>query len=171
MKDSKTDTQSETGVIRLEHAEEFVQHSCEIVSSAIRQINLLSTDLEQPWFGDEAFVNAIKKAVVQNRRVKVRILVADPTLAIRRQHPLIPLIKRLSRIEARVIEDEILDKEPLKHSFLLVDRGQLVVRQVREDMIGFAHYDDKPTVKKLNETFEQYWRYSATHADLRYMHI
>lgn len=171
MTDTSSDQDKDTGVIRLENAESFAQNSCEMLQSVVRTVNVLSTDLERPWLGDPSVVNAIKKAVVSNRRVRVRILISDPTLAIREQHPLLPLIKRLSRIEARVIDDALLDKEPLKYTFMLIDRSQLVVRQVQDDFIGFAHYDDKPTVKTLNETFDQYWRYSSPHPDLRFVHL
>lgn len=171
MTEPSSEAPTENGVIRLDNAEAFARQSREILSSAIRTVNIVSTDLERAWFGQSAVVDAVKKAVIQNRRVHVRILLTDPGAAIAQKNALIPLIKRLSRIEARVIEETILDKVPLKHSFLTVDRSKVVLRQTQDEFIGFAHYDDRQTVSNLQETFDQYWRYSSSHPDLRFVHI
>lgn len=162
---------SETGVIRLSSAEHFVEHSTELVNNTIRTVNIITDSLELPWLGDDALVNAVKMAVIKNRRVHVRILVTETKQAVAQSHPLLALIKRLSRIEARLIEPEILDKEPLKQAFLLVDRAGIVLRNNLEEYAGFAHYDDKPTVKNLNNRFDQYWRYSKTSPELRFVYL
>lgn len=164
-------TPSETGVIRLNTVEEFTEHSAEVLCDVIRTVNILATDLDKPWLGHDMVVDALKRAVITNRRVQVRILMTDPTLAIRLNHPLLALIKKLSRIEARVIQEDILDKVPLKRTFILVDRDKLVVKQTLQDYVGFAHFDDKHSVQNLTEEFDQYWRYSETHADLRHVYI
>ncbi|EAR07784.1 hypothetical protein [Reinekea blandensis] len=171
MTEPTSDTPSETGVIRLDSADGFAQHSCEVLANALRTINIVSTDLERTWLGHTEVVDALKRAVIKNRRVHVRILLTEPGDAIAQKHPLIPLIKRLSRMEARVIEDDILDKVPLKHTFLTVDRSRVVLRQTQDEFIGFAHYDDRPTVSQLQDTFDQYWRYSRQHPDLRFVNI
>ncbi|WP_196157089.1 hypothetical protein [Reinekea sp. G2M2-21] len=166
-----TEPNSDTGVVRLETVEDFVQYSTELINPALRTINILTTDMERPWLGHEDLVNSLKKAIVRNRRVSVRLLVTDPTLAIRTGHPLIPLIRKLSRFEARVIQQEMQEKQPIKQTMILVDRGGIVVRQSLQDFVGFCHFDDKHSVKNFNEDFDQYWRYSDTHADLRHLHI
>lgn len=160
---------SETGVIRLNSVEAFVEHSNELIKPAIRHIDILTTDMDKPWLGEASVVQQLKLAVVKNRRLHVRLLMADPKLAIRISHPLIPLIKRLSRFQAKVIDNEMLDKQPLKYNFVLVDRGGLVVKQSETDFVGFAHFDDKHSVANQRETFNEYWRYSHAHPDLRYM--
>lgn len=162
---------SETGVIRLTNAEEFVETSKDLLNPVIRNINILTTDFEREWFGHTSVTEALKKAVITNRRVTLRILVADPTKAIKTKHPLIPLIRKLSRIEARVIQEEILEKQPMKQSFCLVDRSRLIVRQSFDQFMGFAHFEDKHSVKNFNEMFDQYWRFSSTHADLRHVYV
>ncbi len=162
---------TETGVIRLESVEEFVEYSAELIKPALRSVTILTPDMERLWLGAELVVDSIKLGIVKNRRLQVRLLVADPTLAIRTGHPLLGLIKKLSRFEARVISKEMQEKQPLTTSMILVDRGGVVVRQSGDNFIGFCHFDDKHTVKNLNADFDQYWRYSETHADLRYFSI
>jgi hypothetical protein len=162
---------TETGVIRLENSEEFVEHSAEILQNPVRSIYLLCNDFDKPWLGQETLVQALKKAVIKNPRVQVRILLADTRLAVKTHHPLLPLIRKLSRIEARVIQEEMLEKQPIKENFLLVDRDKLVVRQLQQDYIGFAHYDDKHSVQNFTEAFDQYWRFSNTDSDLRHVYV
>ncbi|MEJ2042424.1 MAG: hypothetical protein P8X74_07335 [Reinekea sp.] len=162
---------NETGVVRLQGLEDFIQHSVELITPVLRQINILTPDFNADWLGAGEFVEQLKLCIVRNRRVKVRLLLVDPISGIRQNHPLIPLIKRLSRFEARVITREFADKQPLKNAQLLVDLGGVLVRQSFSDYVGFVHYDDKHTVKNLLEDYEQYWRFSTVHADLRHLYI
>lgn len=162
---------TETGVIRLDKLDEFIEHSAAVMKPALRSINILTPDMERPWLGSEKLLESLKLAIIKNRRLQVRLLVADPTLAIRSGHPLLGLIRKLSRFEARVISKEMQEKQPLAMSMVLVDRGGVVVRQSADAFIGFCHFDDKHCVKTLNAQFDQYWRFSETHADLRYFSI
>jgi hypothetical protein len=160
-----------TGVIRLDNKEAFIEYSVELMKPAIRQIYILTPDFDREWLGAPEFVEQLKLCLVKNRRMNVKMLIADPTTGIRSQHPLISLIKRLSRFKARVITEEFLDKQPLKNTQLLIDLNGIVMRQSFNDFIGFAHFQDKQTVKNLLEDFEQYWRFSTTHADLRHVYL
>lgn len=164
-------TDLNTGVIRLNSVDEFVTQSTELIPTGIRCINIISHDLALPWLGQESVVDALKHFILSNRRARLRLLVGETRNALSVNHPLIPLIKKLSRIEARVIEEEILEKEPLKYEYLLVDRSGLVVKQKPDQYIGFAHHDDKTTVKNLKSSFDQYWRYSQPSPELRYFSI
>ncbi|MFQ3228822.1 hypothetical protein [Reinekea sp.] len=164
-------TDLNTGVIRLSNVDEFITHSTEIIPTAIRSINIISHDLALSWLGQEAVIDALKQFILTNRRARIRLLVGETRSALSANHPLIPLIKKLSRIEARIIEEEILEKEPLKYEYILVDRSGLVVKQKPDQFIGFAHPDDKTTVKNLQSSFDQYWRYSQPSPELRYFSI
>jgi len=162
---------TETGVIRLTGIEPFIEHTIELLKPARRSVDILTTDMDKPWLGNNNVVEQIKQTLLKNRYAEVRLLVADPTLAIRSGHPLIGLIRRLSRFEAKVIDTEILDKQPIKSGYLLIDQGGIIMKQSLTDFTGFVHFDDKQTVKSQKESFEQYWRYSHSHSDLRDIHI
>jgi hypothetical protein len=165
------DDASDTGVIRLENAEEFVEYSVEIVKPAIRNIFILADSLDSLWLGHEKLVQQLKLSIVKNRRIQVQLLTTDPTEAVRQNHPLLAIIRKLSRFQARVISQDLLDKQPLKKSFIVVDRRGIVYKQALNDFVGFAHFDDVQSVKRLTEEFEQYWRFSDEHADLRHILI
>lgn len=166
-----SEAESQTGVIRLDSIEDFISQSTPLIDSGLRSINIISQDLNRPWLGSDAVVTALKQFILTNRRAHLRLLIAQTTHTLRTDHPLVPLIKKLSRIEARIIESEILEKEPLGYEFILVDRGGVVLRQALDNYIGFAHTDDKTTVKGLQSSFDQYWRYSQPSPELRYFSI
>jgi len=162
---------SDTGVIRLDKLEEFIHYSAEILTPVIRTVNILTNDMDKLWLGHVDIFEKIKLAVIKNRRIQVRLLVGDPSLALKINHPLIPLIRKLSRFEARVIDQEMLEKVPMRNSFILVDRGGIIMKQSEKEHIGFAHFDDKQSVKNQLEVFDQYWRFSYTHSDLRHVYL
>ncbi|MBU2864874.1 hypothetical protein KO489_13530 [Reinekea forsetii] len=165
------EAESQTGVIQLDSIAGFINQSTPLIDAGLRSINIISQDLNRPWLGNEAVVSALKQFILTNRRAQMKLLIAQTTHALNTDHPMVPLIKKLSRIEARIIEPEILEKEPINCEFILVDRGGVVIRQKLDNYIGFAHTDDKTTVKSLQSSFDQYWRYSQPSPELRYFSI
>lgn len=159
---------SETGVIRLENPDGFIQHTVELINQGIRKVTVLTTDLEPEWLGAEPVVEALRQFAIKNRRSEVRILTTDPMPAVRSNHPWLELIRRLSRVEARVIKSEILDTEPMKGTFVISDLSGIVYRAADSGAWqGFAHYDDRATVRQQLDVFEQYWRYSEESPEFR----
>lgn len=159
---------SDTGVIRLEDVADFVEHTVEMIRNSVRRVTVLTTDLEPEWLGTEPVVDALRQFAIKNRRSQVRILTTDPTLAVRANHPWLELIRRLSRVEARVIKSEILDTEPMKGTFVISDLSGIVYRASDSGAWqGFAHYDDRATVRQQLDVFEQYWRYSEESPEFR----
>jgi hypothetical protein len=160
---------NDTGVIRLDTLEGFIEHSQELINQTGRELTVLSTDLARDWRGSEPDTDAMRKFAVRNRRSKVRILVTETNPIVQSRHAWLDLIKRLSRIEIRVIKPEILDSEPMKGTFLLSDRSGLIYRNSETGYLGFAHYDDRATVRQQLDVFEQYWRYSAESPEFRHL--
>ncbi|MEX0622629.1 MAG: hypothetical protein WD251_01905 [Saccharospirillum sp.] len=160
---------NDTGVIRLNTLDDFIEHSRELINQAGRELTVLSTDLDRDWLGSDALTDALRQFAVCNRRSKVRILVTETSPVVQGRHAWLDLIKRLSRIEIRVIKPDILDTEPMKGTFLLSDRSGLVYRNSETGYIGFVHYDDRATVRQQLEVFEQYWRYSTESPELRHL--
>lgn len=157
----------ETGVIRLETVDEFIEHTAEIIAGAVREVTVLTTNLEPDWLGAEPVTDALRQFAIRTPRSRIRILTSDPGQAIKTGHPWMELIRRLSRIECRIIKAEILDTEPMKGTFVLRDRSGIVYRGSETGFIGFAHYDDRPTVRQQRDIFDQYWRYSEESAEFR----
>lgn len=160
---------NDTGVIRLNSLDDFIEHSVELTRQTVRELTVLSTDLDRDWLGSDAMTDALRQFAIRNRRSKVRILVTETSPIVQGRHAWLDLIKRLSRIEIRVIRPDILDTEPMKGTFLLSDRSGLVYRNAETGYQGFAHYDDRATVRQQREVFEQYWRYSQESPEFRHL--
>lgn len=158
---------SDTGVIRLQSVDDFIGHTTELIGQTVRELRVLSTDLEADWLGSEAVTDALRRFALGNRRASVHILVTDATAAVKANHRWLELIRRLSRLQCQVIKADILDSEPLKGTFVLSDRRGLVYRGALDAYTGFAHYDDRATVRQQREIFDQYWRYSQPSAEFR----
>ncbi|WP_028669539.1 hypothetical protein [Saccharospirillum impatiens] len=160
---------NDTGVIRLNTLDDFIEHTGELINQTSRELTVLSTDLDRDWLGNEALTTALRQFAISNRRSTVRILISEPTPVVKGRHAWLDLIKRLSRIEIRVIKPEILDAEPMKGTFVLSDRSGLVYRNSETGYTGFAHYDDRATVRQQLDVFEQYWRYSDESPEFRHL--
>lgn len=160
---------NDTGVIRLNSLDDFIEHSVELINQTGRELTVLSTDLDRDWLGSDAVTDALRQFAIRNRRSKVRILVTETSPVVKGRHAWLDLIKRLSRIEIRVIKPDILDTEPMKGTFLLSDRSGLVYRNSETGYLGFVHYDDRATVRQQLDVFEQYWRYSDESPEFRHL--
>lgn len=78
-----------------------------LVAGARRQIAILSYRLEPALYGAEPVVDAVRSFVLSHERTRVRILVNQPDLAMRRAHRLVELARRLSsRVEFRELTEE-----------------------------------------------------------------
>jgi len=162
---------TETGVIRLEGIEPFIDNTNALLKPALRQVDILTEALDPAWLGDDRVIEQLKQTILKNRRSQIRLLIADSVPAVRSHHPLLALIRRLDRFEARVINKDLIEKQPLTAEYLLVDRGGIIVRQSLTDYLGFVHFDDRATVRNQREAFAVYWRYSHAHADFRHLQL
>jgi hypothetical protein len=57
----------------------------------------------------------------------------------------------------------------MKGTFLLSDSTGLVYRNSQSRYLGFAHYDDRATVRQQIDVFDQYWRYSEESPEFRFL--
>lgn len=79
----------------------------DLVGGTRRQLAILSYRLEPALYGAEPVIDAVRAFVLNHERTRVRILVNQPDLAMRRAHRLVELARRLSsRIEFRELTEE-----------------------------------------------------------------
>lgn len=79
----------------------------DLVAGARRQLAILSYRLEPALYGAAPVVDALRAFVLGHERTRVRILVNQPDLAMRRAHRLVELARRLSsRVEFRELTEE-----------------------------------------------------------------
>jgi hypothetical protein len=161
-----------TEVIQLEGIGEFRHAAVELVSRAIRQLRILSYDLEPHLWGDEQVVDVLKQFALSNKKAQIEILLQSTKSAVTQSHPLINLTRRLpSRMAIRVINEEYQPMKPISGGFLLVDRQGVMFRTDHQHYRGFAHHNDATTVQRLQDEFAELWRYSHVSPEFRQLNL
>ena len=78
-----------------------------VIGRARNELAILSCRLEPTLYGDIAVVDAFSALALRHERVRIRILVNQPDLAMRRAHRLVEFARRLSsRIEFRELPED-----------------------------------------------------------------
>ncbi len=146
-------------------AAELRPHALALVRQARRSICISSADME-PWLYDEAAMQqACTAFLLQHGDCRLRLLVRDPALAIRRGHRLLSLARRLtSRMEIRRAHP---DHPGGKDAFLLADRSGLLWRPDPREFQGRACYHEPGRVRQFQARFDEAWNLAIHDPDLR----
>lgn len=136
-----------------------------IIAQARRGLSIFTPDLE-PWLYDS---NDMRQACLDFARqfpeCRLRILVRDPSLIIRRGHRLLTLSRRLpSRIEIRHADP---DQPTGDDAFLFADDMAMLWRPDAREHAGVACRHHPGRVRQLRARFDDAWKHSPFNADLR----
>ena len=113
---------------RIEGRAAFAAAALELVSRAQLAVRLLSFDFDRAIYGDEAFVDQIKRLALSSERARIRVLINQPKAAMKGAHRFVELGRRLpSRIEFRELTEELMITE--RGDWLIVDQRGLLERQ------------------------------------------
>lgn len=78
-----------------------------LIRGARNQVAILSYQFEPSLYGSAAVVDALREFVLRHERTRVRVLVNQPDLAMRRAHRFVELARRLSsRVHFRELPEE-----------------------------------------------------------------
>lgn len=142
----------------------------QIASQARRRLWLYSRDLDPYLYGTAAMLEALKRFAIESRGGELRILLQDPIAPLRNNHPLIPLVQRLSScMVIRVPEVEQDLQYPA--AFLIDDRGGYLMRPLGSRYEGTANLYAPGRQRQLRDYFEQVWERSLPNPELRPVHI
>lgn len=145
--------------------EDARRHTLRLFGQAQHSLCLYSPDLE-PWlYNQNDIVQASKRFLLAHPRNRLRILLADPTQAIRQGHRLLTLARRLtSSMQIRTLNPEYPAQSA---AFLVVDHCGLLVRPEPEYAAGYALYQSPGRARALRHQFDSAWEHSLSHPDLR----
>ncbi len=142
----------------------------EVAAAARRTLAIFTQDLEPQILDRDDFLEIMKRLVLPNRFARVRVLVADPTRAIKDGHRLVSLGRRLSTyIDFRNVDVSFRDEH--NGAFMIADDRGLVVRPDASRWEGIADINEPRVSRKYLDTFNQIWHASATDVDLRQLHL
>lgn len=155
----------EPALQRFELPEQARAHALALIGQARRSLCIYSNDLE-PWLYHQAAIQQVcTQFLLANPNNRLRILLADPTRAIKEGHRLLNLARRLSsNCQIRKLHPDY-PSEP--ETFLLADRHGLLLRPKPEHHNGIALYNDAGRVKLRQAQFDQAWDVSLSDPDLR----
>jgi len=140
-----------------------------LAQQARLQLRIFTRHLDVELYSTPEFRDSVSDLARRGRRTEVRILVQDPTPAIRRHHKLIGLIQHLSshigvRRVAADWEDEIF-------AFLLADEQGLLWRPYADQYEGMVDFSAGPRGRELRKWFDKVWEASESEPELRNLQI
>jgi hypothetical protein len=146
---------------------EVREGSLRVAKSAQRQLSIFTQDLEPLVYGEEPFLEAIKRLVLARSYAKVRVLLADPSQAVIDNNRFLALARRLtSCIELRSINPE----HPRNAgAFIIADDKALVYRTQADCWNGISDMNDPPIVRRYLNFFDEIWQTSVQEPQTRQM--
>jgi hypothetical protein len=155
--------------IRLEGIEDFCKAERLLISQAKREVFILTPDLEPERFNEPEFASALSAFVRRSRFTDLRILVADPAIAIRWGHHVVTLGRRLtSNLKIRQLTG---DDARRPEAWMVVDDIGMLRRDGHEGFSGVMNPKAIPHAQKARRDFIDMWERSSEIKDFRQLHL
>ena len=153
------------GVQRFDTADQARPHLLAMLAQARRCLSLYSPDFE-PWLYNHSSVEqACLDFLRKHPRNRLRILLNDPSRAVRQGHRLLELARKLSsNMHIRKCHPEY---PQLSGAFLLVDSCAMILRPKPDRSTGEALYREPVRARQLQRQFDLAWEHSLSDSDLR----
>jgi hypothetical protein len=146
---------------------EVRESSLKVAKSAQRLLSIFTQDLEPLIYGEEPFLEAIKRLVLARSYAKVRVLLADPSRAMVDNNRFLGLARRLtSCIDLRAMNAEYAASAG---AFIIADDKALVYRLQADRWDGIADMNDPAVVRKYLNFFDEVWQTSMQESRMRQM--
>jgi hypothetical protein len=146
---------------------EVREASLKVAKSAQRLLSIFTQDLEPLIYGEEPFLEAIKRLVLARSYAKVRVLLADPSRAMVDNNRFLALARRLtSCIDLRAMSPEF---PASAGAFIIADDKALVYRLQADRWDGISDMNDPAVVRRYLNFFDEVWQTSMQESQMRQM--
>ncbi len=146
---------------------EVREASLKVAKSAQRLLTIFTLDLEPMIYGEEPFLEAVKRLVLARSYAKVRVLLADPSRALVDNNKFLTLARRLtSCIDMRTMSP---DYPASAGAFIIADDKAIVYRLQTENWSGIADMNDPPVVRRYLTFFDEVWNMGMQESQMRQM--
>ncbi len=146
---------------------EVREASLKVAKSAQRLLTIFTLDLEPMIYGEEPFLEAIKRLVLARSYAKVRVLLADPSRALVDNNKFLGLARRLtSCIDLRTMSP---DYPASAGAFIIADDKALVYRLQTASWDGIADMNDPVVVRRYLTFFDEVWNMGVQESQMRQM--
>jgi hypothetical protein len=141
--------------------------SLKVARSAQRLLSIFTLDLEPLIYGQDAFLEAVKRLVLARSYAKVRVLIGDPSRAMADNNRFLALARRLaSCIELRAMDPDYCASAG---AFIIADDKALVYRPRAGRSDGVWDMNDPTVVRRYLNFFEEVWQTSTPQSRMRQM--
>ena len=149
--------------------EEMRQAVIEVAREAPRKVSILPHDLEPGIYDDPDFLEVIKRLVLSQPYSRIRVLIADPTRAVKAGNNFVHLGRRLNTyIEFRHVRDDL---RTHAEAFCIADETALVYRLQAPRWEGIADTYEPAVAKLYSKTFDEIWLASEVETEFRQLGI
>lgn len=141
----------------------------EVSKEASRRVSIFTHDLEPGIYDDPDFLEVIKHLVLSQTYSRIRVLIANPSRAIKNGNNFVHLGRRLNTyIEFRHVREDLRSHT---ESFCIADETALVYRLQHEKWEGIADTYEPTIAKVYGEMFDEIWTASEVEIEFRQLGI
>jgi hypothetical protein len=149
--------------------DEMRQAVIEIASEASRRISIFTHDLDPGIYDDPDFLEIIKHLILSQTYSRIRVLIADPSRAMKNGNDFVHLGRRLNTyIEFRHVREDL---RTHPESYCIADETALAYRLQHEKWEGIVDTHEPAVAKLYGETFDDIWQASEVEFEFRQLGI
>ena len=140
-----------------------------IAKEAKRKVSIFTHDLEPGIYDDPDFLEIIKRLVLSQTYSRIRVLIADPTRAIKNGNNFVHLGRRLNTyIEFRHVREDL---RTHGEAFCIADETALLYRLRATRWEGICDTYEPKVAKLYGSMFDEIWFASEVAAEFRQLGI
>ena len=141
----------------------------DIAAESGRKLSIFTHDLEPGIYDDPDFLEVVKHLVLSQTYARIRVLIADPTRAIKNGNNFVNLGRRLNTyIEFRHVREDL---RTHAESFCIADEQALVYRLQASRWEGIVDTFEPAVAKLYGKMFDEIWQASEVEIEFRQLGI
>ncbi|MGH8194504.1 MAG: hypothetical protein ACREQ8_08915 [Woeseiaceae bacterium] len=141
----------------------------DVASEATRRVSIFTHDLEPGIYDDPDFLEVVKRLVLAQAYARVRVLIADPSRAVKNGNSFVHLGRRLNTyIEFRHVREDL---RTHAESFCIADETALVYRLQARRWEGIADTYEPAIAKLYGKLFDEIWQASEVEIEFHQLGI
>ena len=149
--------------------EEMEQAAVEVVRDASRRVSIFTHDLEPGIYDSPEFLEIIKRMVLSQTYARIRVLIANPSRAVKNGNNFVHLGRRLNTyIEFRHVREDL---RTHAEAFCIADGASLVYRLQADRWEGIVDTHEPAVAKLYGEMFDEIWLASEVEMEFRQLGI
>ena len=140
-----------------------------VAREAERRVSIFTHDLEPGIYDDPDFLEVIKRLVLSKTYARIRVLIADPSRAVKNGNNFVHLGRRLNTyIEFRHVREDL---RTHAESFCIADETALVYRLQASRWEGIADTYEPAVANLYGKMFDEIWLASEVEMEFRQLGI